>query len=198
MNLINKLHLKTGKNPLVITALGDSLTYGWLVSKGYLDYLGEMLNEKYPDIKISIKNHGVPGDTAGDGLRRINRVTEEKPDLCFIQFALNDAFTGMTPEMFKSNIEKIIRKIQSATSAEILLLTSVPVSSSYENSIAESFYDRITECGEEFNIPVAKVHEYWKKKIREGISHASLVQGDGVHPVEKGYKFMAEAVLEIL
>lgn len=198
MNIVNDLHSKTGKNRLTIAALGDSLTYGWLVSKGYLDYLGEMLHEKYPDMEFLIKNHGVPGDTAGDGLRRISRVTGEKPDICFIQFALNDAFTGMAPGMFKSNIEHIIRKIQSASSAEILLMTSVPVNSSYENKIAESFYDRITECGEEFNIPVAKVHEYWKKKIRGGISHASLVQSDGVHPVEKGYRLMAEAVMEFM
>jgi len=198
MSLIKTIHVKTGKSRIIIAALGDSLTYGWLVNKGYIDFLEEMLNEKYPEIEFSIKNHGVPGDTAGDGLRRINRVIGENPDLCFIQFALNDAFTGMTPEMFKRNIEKIIREIKSGTSAEIILLTSVPVNSSNENRIAESFYDKIIECGEEYNIPVAKVHEYWKKKISGGLRHASLVQGDGVHPVEKGYSFMAEAVMELL
>ncbi|HOP28861.1 MAG TPA: GDSL-type esterase/lipase family protein [Spirochaetota bacterium] len=198
MNLITELYSKTGKNPIIITALGDSLTYGWLVSKGYLDYLGEMLRDKYPDLKVIIKNHGVPGDTANDGLRRVNRVIEDTPDLCFIQFALNDAFTGMSPAVFKSNIEQLIRKIKSATSAEILLLTSVPVNNTNENRIAESFYDKIIECSGEFNIPVVKVHEYWKRKISGGVSHASLVQGDGVHPMEKGYKYMAEAVMEIL
>jgi lysophospholipase L1-like esterase len=198
MSLINTIIKNTGKNRVVIDALGDSLTSGWLVSKGYLDFLEEMLNEKYPDIEILIKNHGVPGDTAGDGLRRISRVTGDKPDLCFVQFALNDAFTGITPEMFKKNIAQIILKIQNSLPAEIMLLTSVPVNSPYENRIAESFYQIIIECGKEFNVPVAGVHEYWKKKISSGTSHSSLVQGDGVHPVEKGYRFMAEAVMELL
>ncbi|HPJ34392.1 MAG TPA: GDSL-type esterase/lipase family protein [Spirochaetota bacterium] len=198
MSLIKDLYKKREREAFKITALGDSLTYGWLVSKGYLDYLGEMLNIKYPELKISINNLGVPGDTARDGLRRINEVIKSNPDLCIIQFALNDAFTGMRPDAFKMNIEQIVKRVQSDTSAEILLLTSVPVSSAYENKIAESFYDEIIRCGEDYGIPVAKVHEYWKKKISGGINHSSLVQGDGVHPVEKGYRLMAEAVLELL
>ncbi len=198
MNIIKDLHKKTGKKTLSIAALGDSLTYGWLVSKGYLDYLGEMINEKYPGFIISINNFGVPGDTAGDGLRRISSVIESSPDLCFVQFALNDAFTGMTTESFKKNIVLIINKIRSATSSEILLLTSVPVNSPYENRIAETFYGMIIECGEEYKIPVARVHDYWKKKISGGLSHSSLVQGDGVHPMENGYRLMAEAIMELL
>lgn len=198
MNIINDLLTKTAKSSLKIAALGDSLTYGWLVNKGYLDFLSEMLKEKYPGISISIKNFGVPGDTAADGLRRISDVIKSDPDLCLVQFALNDAFTGMTPGRFKETFEKIILKIKESTTAEIILLTSVPVNSPYENRIAESFYNMIIECGGEHNIPVAKIHEYWKKKIESGISHSSLVQGDGVHPVEKGYRFMAEAVIELL
>lgn len=198
MEIINNLYSKTGRNHLVIAALGDSLTYGWLVNKGYLDFLAEMLHAKYPDLEISIKNLGVPGDTARDGLRRVNDVIRTNPDLCMIQFALNDAFTGINPQLFRNNIEQIIRKVKSETSAEILLLTSVPVNSPDENRVAESFYNRIIECGEEFNIPVAKVHEYWKIKISGGIKHSSLVQGDGVHPVENGYRLMAEAVMELL
>lgn len=198
MNLIDSLHKKTGKSSLVITALGDSLTYGWLVNRGYLDFLNEMLHEKYPDLKISIKNLGVPGDTARDGLRRINDVTRENPDLCIIQFALNDAFTGITPQGFRKNIEQIVLKIRSSTSSDILLLTSVPVNSPYENMVAEAFYREIIGCGEDSGIPVAKVHEYWKSKINGGIKHSSLVQGDGVHPLENGYRLMAEAVMELL
>jgi lysophospholipase L1-like esterase len=41
------------------------------------------------------------------------------------------------------------------------------------------------------------VHEYWKKKITDGIPFESLVQYDGVHPTEGGYRLMAEAVMEL-
>ena len=39
--------LKSGED-VKIVAIGDSLTYGWQVSKGYLDFLKEMLKKRYP------------------------------------------------------------------------------------------------------------------------------------------------------
>ena len=36
------------KLPVTIVALGDSLSYGWMVRKGYLQFLEEMLLERYP------------------------------------------------------------------------------------------------------------------------------------------------------
>ena len=188
---------KKGK-ALLIAALGDSLTYGWMVSKGYPDFLEEMIKSRYPESGVKILNLGVPGDTAEDGLRRIVEVIRDKPDLVMIQFALNDAFSGHTPERFKRNIESIILRIKQDTDAAILLLTSVPVMYSPEDKIAEKFYDRIKECGTEYNIPVVCVHEYWKKKITEGVRFSSLLQGDGIHPLENGYRLMAEAVMEFL
>lgn len=188
---------KKGKE-LIIAALGDSLTYGWMVSKGYIDFLKEMIKARYPESGVNILNLGVPGDTAEDGLRRVIEVIRNKPDLVMIQFALNDAFCGHTPERFKRNIESIIMRIKQDTDAAILLLTSVPVMYSPEDKIAENFYNKIKECGSEYNIPVVCVHEYWKKKITGGAPFSSLLQGDGIHPLEKGYRLMAEAVMEFL
>ena len=56
---------------LIIAALGDSLTYGWMTEHGYLDYLKSMLNKKFPGSRFKIINRGIPGDTAKDGLRRV-------------------------------------------------------------------------------------------------------------------------------
>ena len=44
-------NLSTG-TPITIVALGDSLTQGWMVSKGYIDYLKEMLHVKFPQKQI--------------------------------------------------------------------------------------------------------------------------------------------------
>ena len=38
--------------PVVIAALGDSLTYGWMVNKGYLDFLGEMIDERFSGCQV--------------------------------------------------------------------------------------------------------------------------------------------------
>jgi lysophospholipase L1-like esterase len=55
----------------------------------------------------------------------------------------------------------------------------------------------ISQSGEKYNLPIAAVHEYWIEKISSGIRHSLLVQSDGIHPTEKGYELMAEAVFKL-
>jgi len=189
--------LISGEN-VKIAALGDSLTYGWMTEFGFLDYLKTMIEKKFPDSRFQILNRGIPGDTAEDGLRRIdNDVIRLLPDLVFVQFALNDAYSDFSPEEFQKNMESIILKIREKSDPEIALLTSSALLNPGENRLAGEFYRKIFETGAKFNLPVASVNEYWEKKISSGIKHLLLVQGDGIHPTEKGYELMAEAVFEL-
>ena len=183
---------------IIIGALGDSLTYGWMTERGFLDFLKDLLIKKYPDISFKIYNRGVPGDTAGDGLRRLDRdIIRFNPDLVMIQFGLNDAYSGISPDQFSRTIDIIISKVREKTDSEIALLTSVALADPRENSFAEKFYDKIVSLGIRHDIPVATVHDYWKKKISEGIIHSTLVQLDGVHPTERGYRLMAESIFDL-
>ena len=198
MKLVKTLKKLSCGEEVKIVALGDSLTYGWMAERGFLDYLKVMLNKKYPGSKFKIINRGIPGDTAKDGLRRVDSdVIRLLPDLVLIQFALNDAYTDFSPDDFQKNIESIILKVKEKTDSEIALLTSVALLNPGENRIAREFYRRIHECGERFNLPVVFVDEYWENKIASGIKHTTLVQSDGIHPNEKGYELMAEAVFEL-
>ena len=198
MMLENSIHnLETGKS-LKIVALGDSLTYGWMVQKGYLDYLQEMLTAKYPGADFEIINRGVPGDTAGGGFRRLDdHVLCMDPDLVFVQFALNDAFSGCPADEFQRNIAAIVGKIRAESSSEILLMTSVALSDACEDNVAETYYERIECVAEDEGVPVALVHKYWKMKLSEGVKFSELLQSDNVHPTSGGYCLMAEAVAEM-
>ncbi len=193
---INKL--KTGE-PLRIVALGDSLTYGWMARKGYLDYMAEMLSVKYPHGNFSIVNKGIPGDTAQGGLHRLMQdVIDEEPDLVLIQFGLNDAFTGISPGNYKKTIMSLVDTVLETTQSEILLLTSVPIFNERDDSIAEMFYRELTAVAEEKNMPIVQVSRYLKKRISAGADFRKLVQFDQVHPTAEGYKLMAEAIMEML
>ncbi len=183
--------------PLRIVALGDSLTEGWMVSKGYIDFLKEMIEEKYSNCNIEVINRGIPGDTSSEGLYRLRRdVIENGPDLVFIQFALNDAYCGSTPEKFEKNILAIVENIQNYTDAEILLITSIFILNRRENDFVETFYDRLKNISESKGIPLASVHNYWKDKVSGGVDYKDLVQSDQVHPTIEGYRLMAEAIMK--
>jgi acyl-CoA thioesterase-1 len=190
-------NLSTG-TPVTIVALGDSLTQGWMVSKGYIDYLKEMLHVKFPQNRLNLINSGIPGDTADSGLYRMKwDVLRYNPDCVFIQYALNDAFSGFTEQQFKRSIKGIIDNIRDNGDAEIVLITSVYIGDNDDNRLVEGYYHQLEILGRDYRIPVVLTHEYWKKKIREGILFGTLVQFDGVHPTEEGYRLMAEAIMNI-
>lgn len=85
------LKLKSGAETTIV-ALGDSLTQGWMVRKGYMDFLEEMFRETFPESRLHLINCGIPGDTAEGGLYRLRNVLDFNPDCVFVQFSLNDAF----------------------------------------------------------------------------------------------------------
>ena len=120
-----------------------------------------------------------------------------KPDCVFIQYAINDAFSGFTEQQFKKNIKGIIEKINENANTDIILITSGYIGDNDDNRHMERYYHQLTALGEDYHIPVALVHEYWKEKVRDGIALESLVQYDGVHPTEGGYRLMAEAVMKL-
>ena len=194
LKIIEKI---SSAKPVKIIAFGDSLTYGWMVNRGYIDFLSDMIREEYPDSSVKFINRGVPGDTAKDGLRRISEVTGKEADLVMVQFGLNDIYTGFTADQFQDNIEKLIKEIRGAMDTEIALLTSVYINMPREYAAVLEFYKRINTAGEKHGLAVANVHSWWEHCIQKGTDIYSLVQGDGVHPTEEGYRLFAEAVMRL-
>lgn len=185
--------------PVRWIALGDSLTYGWMVKKGYLDFLAEMIQEKHPAARVDIYNRGIPGDTADGGLRRLrDHVLSMQPDIVSVQFALNDVFVGYEPDRFERNMTAIVRRLQEGISGDILLMTSVALADPDDNARAEIFYSVISDIAAREHLPCALVHAYWQQRIAAGCRWEDLLQSDGVHPTEQGYRLMAEAIMQVL
>jgi lysophospholipase L1-like esterase len=183
---------------LIIAALGDSLTFGWMVQEGFIDILDKMLREKYPNADFTIINRGLPGGTAQEGIFRMQRqIIDEHPDLVTVQFGLNDALSGYSPEDFYNNMKHIVNTLQKDTRAEILLMTSPLIYDEDMMRLARPYYDKIVKLADEEALPAARVDRYWEKKISAGVNHASLVQSDMAHPTEAGHRLMAEAVMEL-
>src|SRR5262245_47883443 len=95
----------TQANPMTIVALGASNTAGWgvLPEEAYPVRLQEMLAAK--GIEAKVHNAGIPGDTTGGMLARLDSAVPAGTRLVILQPGTNDASMGLSGER-EGNIEK--------------------------------------------------------------------------------------------
>ncbi len=180
---------------LLIIGLGDSLTYGWEVERGFFDRFVDMLETRYPKAHLERLNAGIPGDTADGGLARLNRLLDFNPDLVIVQFALNDAFSGIDPRDFEGSMQSIAARVLELPAA-VMLVTSCALEREHDAAIVRPFYDAIIRVGSRLSVPVGQLDRFWSTSALSR-SGALLHNADGVHPNDQGYALMAEGLLEL-
>jgi acyl-CoA thioesterase-1 len=180
---------------LLILGLGDSLTYGWEVERGFFDRFIDMLSSRYPQARIQRNNAGIPGDTAVGGLSRLGLLLDNRPDLVIIQFGLNDAFIGVDPRDFERSIRSITERVREVPAA-VILVTSCALEREHDAAFVRPFYDAIVRVGAELSVPVAQLDRFWSDSA-QAKSDAILHNYDGVHPNDQGYALMAEGLMAL-
>ena len=83
--------------PVKIVALGDSLTagYGLPEKDGFVPRLQAALTAK--GVAAEVANAGVSGDTAADGLARLDWSVPQGTDAVIVELGANDMLRGMKP-----------------------------------------------------------------------------------------------------
>ena len=184
------------KRQIILSVLGDSLSYGYMVSAGYIDMLMELLAKHYPSHMFRLHNHGVCGDTAQGGLYRLREALLDPPaDIALVQFGINDCFVGISASAFQATVGQIVLAYQKECPKGIVLLVPPPpVSPPQENLMLEPFRQAMHDLAGSPGVVCAPIDEHWS--VTESSSTRWL--DDGVHPSEGGYRLMAEAVYAAL
>ncbi len=96
--------------PVVLLALGDSLTAGLGLSpsEAFPARLETALKAKYPD--LSIINGGVSGDTAAGGLARLDWALTEDVNGLVVELGANDALRGLDVGQTEAALDEIMAK----------------------------------------------------------------------------------------
>jgi acyl-CoA thioesterase-1 len=180
--------------PQTLVASGDSLTFGYLVRSGYLARVEQGLRARFPAAGLTVRNEGVCGATAPDGLRRFDHdVAPARADLLLIQYGLNDAFEGLPLAAFTTALERLVERQRALRpDGEILLVPPPLLPVPAEERVARPFRDALHEAGERLGTLVAPIAARWPAAAPH------LFLSDRVHPTDEGHQQMADAVLEAL
>ncbi len=184
--------VKAGRS-VQVTALGDSLTVGHMVNCGYFPAFLDSIRRMNPDCEVRGSNHGICGDTARGGLSRFQSASRPYPDLALIQFGINDAFMGVSAEGFGRQIDEIAGLFLGLGSM-VALVPPPPLRNLGDMAVVAPFVDACVRVATERRLPFAMYERGWCSDDRQ----SELWLDDGVHPSERGYRLMADSVLEAL
>ncbi len=176
-------------NKKYILFLGDSLTYGYLVSsnKSFPSIIEKQL--KIDSIKgIQIINAGNPGDTTGNALLRLEYLLKQynKFHFAVVYLGANDYFMGENIQYIYNNFYKIISILKNHNeNIKIFLIEFEPFDDRLIPSYKDMYKKLLSQFPEIILIPDV---------LKEIIQNPSLVLSDGIHPNEEGYEKIAKKV----
>jgi acyl-CoA thioesterase I len=187
--------LEAGARVSIVT-LGDSITAGFAVGRGFPSFWKQMLAEKYPDAVVEMINSGISGDTSMDGLARLDwAVLAYEPDLVTINFGINDCVLGLGLEEFEINLLEMVRRTRAGPNSEILLLSSQPLETPPYDRMVRDYYQSLERVAREMDVGFVDVYGAWMKRVKEGTPLSSFIIPGLDHPNEAGYRIIAEELM---
>jgi lysophospholipase L1-like esterase len=178
-----------------IVCLGDSLTYGFGVSRKDI-----WPNELSKLSGMEIINKGINGDTTGGMLSRFQKdVIDLKPNAVIVSGGSNDVFASQNSDAAKANIFAMLHL---AASNQILMITStlIPIDVSKTPPQWAQFADMKKSdilCGElsawimlfskTFKVPILDLRQFLKDKLNANMP----IYHDGLHPNKEAHKMIA-------
>ncbi len=173
------------KQPVTLAFLGGSITF--LGGKnGYVHQVGEWFRTTYPASEITVVNAGVSGTDSRFGAKRLDRdVLRYKPDVLFVEFAVNDGDRDHTEHM-----ERILHKAwQSNPNMDIVIFYTLAKNMlpHYDKGHLPPSAQAHEKVAAHYQIPTIGLAHDVAAKLRAGDIRWEEFANDSCHPHAKGY-----------
>ena len=178
----------TAASPLPrVVFLGDSLTAGLGVDadQAFPALVGEILRSE--GRAVDVVNAGVSGDTTAGGLRRLDWLLRQKPNVLVVGLGGNDGLRGLELRASEENLRAIVRKSREAGASVLLLGMLIPPNYGPEYTARfRELYPRVAQETGAALVPF----------LLEGVGgDPRLNQPDGIHPTPEGHRVIAGNVV---
>lgn len=173
--------------PIVIVALGDSLTAGFQLppAAAFPAQLEAKLRGRGHD--VTVVNSGVSGDTTGAGLERLAWAIPDGADAAIVQLGANDALRGLPPANAKANLGAIIGGLKSR--GMDVLLAGMLAPRNWGQDYATAFDSMYTDLAKQYGVALYPF-------FLDGVAlKPELNMADGLHPTAAGIAVVVDRVL---
>jgi acyl-CoA thioesterase I len=138
-------------------------------------------------IAATVANAGVSGDTASDGLARLDWSVPERTDAVIVELGANDMLRGIRPDVTRDALDKILQRLTARHIAVILCgMRAAPNLGADYGQAFERIYPELA----------AKYGTLLYPFFLDGVAgDLKLVQQDGMHPNATGVGIIVERIL---
>ncbi len=154
------------------------------------------LKALYPFAVINIINTSIGGENSISGEKRFKSdVLVHKPDVIFIDYALNDGSSGL--DKSREAWEKMIRK-SLKKDIKVILLTPSPdqrVDILEKNNVLEKHTKQIRNLSKKYGLGLVDSYDLFRQKVISGDS-ISVYMSQVNHPNEKGNLLIANGIMK--
>lgn len=180
-------HLAQAESPLHVVALGDSLIagYGLAAKDGFVPQLQAALAAQ--GARVEVANAGVSGDTASDGLARLDWSVPEVIDAAIVELGANDMLRGIDPQVTRDALDAILARLAQRHIAVMLCgMRAAPNLGADYGRAFERIYPELA----------AKYGVILYPFFLDGVAaDRTLTQQDGLHPNAAGVAVIVRRIL---
>lgn len=162
-----------------ILLFGDSIIAGYGLPKRYS--LPSRLQDYFDDEgkNVVVINGGVSGDTTSGGASRLEWTLKEyDPDLLFIGLGGNDMLRGISPDVVKENLEKMLNIAKEYDIT--IVLNKVKASQNLGMFYRDKFDGLYEDIADEYDV------ETYPFLLENTFGKPGMMQADNIHPSVKG------------
>jgi len=174
-------------SPVKIVTLGDSLTagYGLADKDGFVPRLQAALTAKA--VAAEVVNAGVSGDTASDGLARLDWSVPQGTAAVLVELGANDMLRGLKPQITRDALDSILKRLSARHIAVLLCgMRGAPnLGAEYDKEFEAIYPDLAAKYG-------VLIYPFFLDGVAGNLK---LTQPDGMHPNPSGVAVIVERIL---
>lgn len=178
--------------PKNILIFGDSITagYGLDPEVAFPAFIQQKIDER--GWNFNVINSGVSGETSAGGLRRVDWVLQRKADVFVLELGGNDGLRGISPELTKENLSRIIKKVRNTYPEVKIVLTGMEAPPNMGESYTSRFRAIFRELAEEHELV------FMPFILEDVAGDPELNLPDGIHPTPEGHQIIADNLWKVL
>jgi acyl-CoA thioesterase-1 len=135
-------------------------------------------------------NAGVSGDTSAGGLRRLDWLLEQEPDVLVVELGGNDGLRGQPIPLLRDNLTRMVGLARQ--SGARVALAAIQIPPNYGRTYTRSLAALYPELAESLGVALVDL------ALETVALQPELMQGDRIHPNAEGQKLVFANVWRVL